>query len=293
MAEESSPKEEIKTGEDTGDKSQEKPTGESDDKSTDYSKPKERTKEEIEEEVKGMSAEEAERVRAALHKANTEARDRRLELQKYTELGVDPDTVAQWKKEREEAEIQRLEEERNFTELQERLKNSYEEKLEKERGKLSEYEQKVETYRKNMESILVDNEALRVLQEMGGDPELVLHKLKNDVQVVQNDLGDMEVQILDSNKQPKTKDDGSKFTIKDYFSELREHPSYGKAFAAPVVSGGGSKTDTTGDKGGDGPGKPPKMYKNEMSVKELQDFAAKYGHEELRKLPRKRPGRKS
>lgn len=251
--------------------------------------PVEKTKAEIEDEVKGMSPEEAERTRQALRKANEEAKTRRLELQKYSELGVDPETIAQWKQEREEADIKRLEEERNFGELQDRLKNSYEERLERERQKLTEYEEKVNGYRKSMENILVDNEAMKVLTEMGGDPELVLHKLKQDVKVVENDLGDMKVQVMDANGQPRVKDNGGEFTIKDYLTDLREHPSYGKAFTAPKVSGGGSKTDTGGV--GDKAGTPPKVYKSEMSAAEMAAYAGKWGHEALRGMPRKRPNK--
>lgn len=251
--------------------------------------PVEKTKAEIEDEVKGMSPEEAERTRQALKKANEEAKTRRLELQKYSELGVDPETIAQWKKEREEAEIQKLEEERNFSELQDRLKSSYEERLEREREKLNEYEEKVNGYRKSMENILVDNEAMKVLSDMGGDPELVLHKLKQDVKVVENDLGDMKVQIMDANGQPRVKDGGGEYTIKDYFENLREHPSYGKAFTAPKVGGGGSKTDTGASP--EGAGKPPKVYKSEMSASEMAAYAGKWGHEALRGMPRKRPNK--
>lgn len=238
-----------------------------------------------------VSPEEAERMRNALKQANKEAQTRRERLNQYEELGLDDlEKAKEILKERDDAELKRAEEERNFTEWQEKIKGRYE-------GQLNEFSEKVEKtqeaankYKSQLENYLVDNEALRVLKELDGEPQFILPHLKNEVKVVEDDKGEMSTQIIDKYGEPRFKD-GKPMTIKDRVSEMREDDVFGKAFAAPKISGSGSQSGK-----GEGAKSAPKgFYRNEMSVQEKTDYMKEYGIEALNKLPRARPnsGKKS
>lgn len=233
---------------------------------------------------------ELKRTREALKNANDEAKERRLKLKEYEELGLsDLEQARAILQEREEAELKRAEEEKNFTEWQERTRAKYEGQINDFTSKLEQTSEQASKYKQRLESYLVDNEALQVLKELDGEPTFILPHLKNEVRVSEGESGDMTVEVLDKHGDVRLGKDGKPLTIRDRLTELREDPIFGKAFNAPSRSGGGSGGDN-GGKGADDIA--PKSYRNEMTTDQKGAYISKYGIEKFNALPRSRPGGK-
>lgn len=234
-----------------------------------------------------VSPDEAKRMRDALKQANKEAQTRREKLNQYEELGLeDLERAKEILKEREESEIKRAEEEKNFTEWQEKIKGRYESQINDVASKVEQTQAAADRYKSQLENYLVDNEALRVLKELKGEPQFILPHLKNEVKVTEDESGKMSVQIVDEYGEPRLKD-GKPMTVKDRLTEMREDAVFGKAFEAPDISGSGSAADKGAQGGQDAPKKG--MYRNEMTVEEKTAYMSKYGIEKFNELPRSRP----
>jgi hypothetical protein len=231
-----------------------------------------------------MSPEEAKRTREALAKANKEAQTRREKLREYEELGVDLEAAKQLLQEKQEYELEKAKEEKNFTDYTEKLKNSYKGELERYQSQIAEKEEAVGKYKSQLEQMLVDNEALRVLSDLKCEAnELIMPHLQKEVKVVEDENGRMRTVLVDEYGDIREKD-GKPVTIEDRLKEMRDHPVFGRAFAAPKVSGSGSNVNGDAVSGN----KPPKVYKNELTESQRNEYIKKWGTEAFIANPRKR-----
>lgn len=246
----------------------------------------------IKKETEGMDAEEAARVRRVLKERNEEAKKHRLrakeledKVNQFEDLGVDPDTVKQWKEERDAAEMKRLEDERNWEEIKTKLKEDKDQSVKKERERAEQLEEQINALKKERENDLVEKEAMRVLNDLEGEPTFIMPYLSKEVTVI-DDNGKSRAVVKDEiTGDPRTKEDGSYFTIEDRLKEMREDKVFGKAFAAPKVSGSGSNPSTA-NPDGNNKGRPPKTTKAELrkNPSKLENFVKTYGMDAYNKL---------
>lgn len=230
-----------------------------------------------------MSPEEAQRVRKALETANEEAKNRRLKLKEYEELGLDDlEKAKSILKEREEAELRAAEESKNFSEWQEKIQTRHKTELEKYQQRLQEIEESANTYKTQLETVereyLVKNEAMRNMQELDAIPEFIMPYLEKEVSVTQSDNGTKQAVIVDEYGEPRLKD-GKPMNIRQRLEEMREDPIFGRAFGAPKNSGSGgnnaSGSQSTGKKS------VPKVTKKELreNPSKLEAFIAEHSME--------------
>lgn len=225
----------------------------------------------------GATEEELERTRKALAKANKEAQDRRYKLQEWDDLGVDPETVKQWKQERREAEEQKAREEGRYQELIEKARNEAREADEKANEKVASMKAQLEDY-------LVDRNLTEAISAEEGVPKLLQGIAKQSVKTVQDETtGEYTTVVIDDDGLPRKNEKGENMSIRELVQSFREDPDLQYAFKAPKTSGSGNDSQASATPPSKKPG--PKPKRGDMSQKEQRDYVAKHGYAEFKKLP--------
>lgn len=255
---------------------------ESSEKSTEKTTPTEKPEKgsgkegESKEEFK-VDPEEWDRTRRALTKANEEAKNRRLKLQEWDELGVDPETVKAWKQERDEEELRKAEEEGRYQEIIEKTRNEA-------TSKVSQAQQERDAMKAQLESYLVDKNLTEAIAAEEGIPKLLQGIAKQYVKTVQDESGAYRTVVVDDDGMPRKNDAGNDMDVRELVQSFKTDPDLAYAFKAPKVSGNGSDSQASNTPPSKKPG--PKPHRGKMSQKEQRDFVRQHGYAEFRKLPR-------
>lgn len=229
---------------------------------------------EVKDEVKaakeaGVSVEEFERTQKALAKANEEAKNRRLKLKEYEELGVDPEKIKALLDQQREQEIKQLEEEKRYDELLTRMRDESNQKVEK-------YQEENQHMKSQLERYVRDNQINEAIAKEDGIAPLLSGIVKDRTKVVEEE-GNYKTVVLDEYGQATDQ------TVSDFVKSLKDHEDYGHAFRAPRVSGSGTSSQSAGKPPSSKPG--PKKSRSKMSISERAEYRTKYGAEEYNKLP--------
>lgn len=219
--------------------------------------------------------EELERTRKALAQANEEAKNRRLKLREWEDLGIDSDTVKQWKEDRDKAELSAMEEERRYQEIIEKTRTDANVDVQKAQEQREEMKSQLESY-------LVDKNITEAIAAEEGVPRLLQGVAKQYVKTVQSESGEYSTVVVDDDGLPRKGEDGTPMTIRDLVGSFKDDPDLRYAFKAPKASG----ADLSGAENPQGKKSGPKKHRSKMSTKDQRDYVAKYGYEEFRKLPR-------
>lgn len=226
----------------------------------------------------GATEEELERTRKALAKANKEAQDRRYKLQEWDDLGVDPDTVKQWKEERRNEEIRKAEEEGRYQDIIDRTRQESQEIQEKAQAEVAKM-------KAQLESQLVDKNLTEAIAAEEGIPKLLQGIARNYVKTVQDETtGEYATKVIDEDGMPRVNDKGEEMSIRELVQSFKEDPDLSYAFKAPKTSGSGNDSQASATPPSKKPG--PKPKKSDMSQKEQREFVQKHGYQEFAKLPR-------
>lgn len=226
----------------------------------------------------GATEEELERTRKALAKANKEAQDRRYKLQEWDDLGVDPETVKQWKEERRNEEIRKAEEEGRYQDIIEKTRQESQEIQEKA-------ESQVASMKAQLENYLVDRNLTEAIAAEEGIPKLLQGIARNYVKTVQDEAsGEYHTKVIDDDGMPRVNDKGEEMSIRELVQSFKEDPDLQYAFKAPKTSGSGNDSQASATPPSKKPG--PKPKKGDMSQKEQREFVQKHGYAEFAKLPR-------
>ena len=226
-----------------------------------------------EEDVVKLTKAEYERMRQSQAKANKEAQQRRQALKQWDELGVDPNAVKELLEKQKEREMRSAEEKGEWGKIKDQLMRQHEEKL---RAK----DDEVLSMRKTLESYLVDNAAISAIAEMEGVPELLLPHVKSSIRLVE-DNGKYVTQVIDTDGSPRINADGEFMSIKDFVSEMKNHPVLGMGFKAPKTSGPGGNPNAAEGRGRKVVQSKPKA---DMSEAEKQAFIAEHGFAKYKAL---------
>lgn len=226
----------------------------------------------------GATEEELERTRKALAKANKEAQERRYKLQEWDDLGVDPETVKQWKEERRNEEIRKAEEEGRYQDIIERTRQESQEIQEKSQAQVAQMKAQLEKH-------LVDKNLTEAIAAEEGIPKLLQGIARNYVKTVHDEAsGEYHTKVVDDDGMPRVNDKGEEMSIRELVQSFKEDPELQYAFKAPKTSGSGNDSQASAQPPSKKPG--PKPKKGDMSQKEQREFVQRYGYAEFAKLPR-------
>jgi len=114
------------------------------------------------------------------------------------------------------------------------LKQSYEEKLEKERNAAN-------SIKERFKSTRVDSLINEAITKHKGVPELLKPVVSNRLRTEFDDNGDVSITVLDKNGKPYYKD-GEEAKVEDIVEELKGHDLYRRAFDGSGASGSGTRT---------------------------------------------------
>ena len=218
---------------------------------------------------------ELEKLRAAVKKNNKENQQNRLKLKEYEAFGT-PDEIAE-----------------SFTKLTslpdpEEAQKATNALLEKERAKVRAAMEKeveaarkeAEKYKQNWQKTAVDKEVTRVLADQTDTPELFMPKLREIIDYVEDDQGNLHIRIKGDDGEYEINNSGEYATIEDAVMKLREHKTYARLFKAPKpASGAGLKADGKKDVA-----IVHNVKKSSMSEAEKIAFITKHGLPEYQKL---------
>jgi len=229
------------------------------------------------EEAAAADPDELDRVRKALAKANKEAQDRRYKLNEWDELGINPDTVKEWKKEREDEEIRKAEEEGRYQDIIEKTRTNATKDVEKANLERDSMKAQLEDY-------LVDKNLTEAISAEEGIPKLLQGIAREYVKTIQDESGKYSTVVLDEEGIPRKNEGGEPMNVRELVQSFKDDPELSYAFRAPKTSGSGS--DGQGSATATGKTVVPKPKKSQMTAKDKQAFVSKHGYQELAKLPR-------
>ena len=220
---------------------------------------------------------ELEATRKALAERNKENEKRRKQVKAWEEMGVEPDTVKDLLTKKQQEEQAKLEEKGEWEKIKQKM-------VEERERALAEKDAEVQAMKKALETTLWDKGIETELLGNGADaPELVKDKVKAMTKLIEED-GVFDIAVLDESGEIRYDKNGNRMKLKDVIPELKEHPVYGRAFAAPNIAGMGTKQQ------GAGSSKPkadtaPKKPRSQMSSNEKQDYIREHGIAKYNALP--------
>ena len=222
----------------------------------------------------GVSVEEFEKVRAALHKANQEAANYRHKASEWEELGVDKDSVKSLLEQQREAEIKELEKQKKYEEILDKVRSETAEKIAKAEGRVTEMQSKLEKQLKEkaLQAALIEADAV---------PSLLQPHLDKFVTLEERE-GEFAVRVVDENGQPMLNDQGVEMGVKEFVGTFKEHPEFKYAFKAPKVTGTGANK---GSESRNSAPAAPKQKRSQMSDTDKQAYIREHGIEKYQKLP--------
>jgi hypothetical protein len=203
-------------------------------------------------------------LRNALKTANREAQTLRTKFK-----DIDPEEVTTMRTELEELRAA------GSKDAVETMKNQLKSQYEKDLTKAND---KVKKLTSSLETALIDSVAVTEIAAAKGSPKLLLPHIKGLVKLTEND-GQFTPQVLDTSGQPRKKDDGTPFTVKDLVGELRSSDEFGRAFDASETSGTGSSANAGGG------GAAGNLKRSKMTTEQKSAYVRQHGQEKYLKLP--------
>lgn len=223
---------------------------------------------------------EVEALRKAVAERNKENEKRRKQIKQWEELGIDPDNVKEMLTEKERKEQAKLEEKGEWEKIKLKM-------VEERDRLLSEKDQEVQAMRQALETTLWDKGIETELLSNGADaPELVKDKVKAMTKLIEEN-GVFEVAVLDEHGEIRYTKDGDRMKLKDVIPELKEHPIYGRAFAAPNIGGMGTKMQGAGSSKSKPESSATKKPRSDMTQAEKKAYITEHGIEKYNALPLK------
>lgn len=204
------------------------------------------------EEVNGYALENVQGLKSALGKERAMVGDlqkkvtkyekeyKDIDIDKYKEVVTKYDELLAFDPEKEADKVAKA----KYDEKIKKLQKDWESKHGDEVGTR---EQRIQTLTNQLQSLMVDANASKLLAENGAGEsiDLLMPHIKKQVRVVERE-GKIDYEIVDNEGNPRVRSDGKNMTLEDLIPEFKT--KWPNAFVAPVKSGGGtqaSKTTTT------------------------------------------------
>lgn len=199
-----------------------------------------RPQDEIDDDKVKIPKQDYAKIKKSLKQANQEAKQFREQLQRYKELGVDPDELEELLELREKLasgdnDVPKDDNRVDRKELDKQRK-SLEQKY---KAQLDELQREKADMQKRLETTLIESAAREAIIAEKGVPDLLLDRVVKAAKLVQNDRGGYNVLIVDENGEPEFNDRGEYMTIQDHVKQLKQHEVFGRAFDVAVKQGAG------------------------------------------------------
>jgi hypothetical protein len=156
-------------------------------------------------------------------------------IAQYRELG-DPESLARLKHAQQRLDDATLMEHGEVTKLLDSTKKQMNEEHTKQ---LTAAQKEAEQAKLELQSVLIDGEAGYALAAEGGIPELLMDVIRRRTKIMLED-GRHRAVVIGSDGQPRVKGNGEPFSIRELVQELRQDPTYRRAFDRPGASGSGA-----------------------------------------------------
>jgi len=128
--------------------------------------------------------------------------------------------------------------------IDERLKAQREEMSRANQKALGERDEQINAMRSNLESVMIDREAIEAISSQKGVSQLLMPLVKNQTRLVQKDDSSYSVQVVDGSGEPRYNGAGDAMSIKELVAEMKSDTNLGRAFEADTPSGTGTKPVT-------------------------------------------------
>lgn len=217
--------------------------------------------------------EEAERMRAALAKANREAKEYRLKAKEFEKAGFTPEELREIREKEERRKLQELERKQDFNKLKETLTSQFQQKE-------KEYQAQIESLRSSMEKTLIQRDVTSAIAKNEGIEPLLRPHVESRVKLMENEDGTLVARVVDSDGSPMFNAKGEYMTVEEYVATLKEDEVFGAAFRGRGQSGGGTRPAPT-----NGRKVAPTKRRSEMTDDDVRAFVDEYGWDEFHKLP--------
>ena len=216
-------------------------------------------------------------LRSALdhEKNNRKSIAEQLESAKpFLALGKTPEEIKALLDAQAAQEQNKLREAGDFEALKQQMEQNHQQQV----GTL---ESKMGNYRKQIEKMLVSDQAQQVLghADIQGNPLLLMPIIRDRVEVKEKDDGSFTLVVKNAQGQPMLNANNEPATMMDLAKELRKDSNYAAAFKGVNQSGGGAPN-------GSGPGGSPNgLSRSKMSVREKSAFIREHGQQAYNELP--------
>lgn len=193
---------------------------------------------ETEDDIVKLPRKDFDKIKKQLKTANSEAAQRRKELERFESYGLSPDEIEELaalrdkggekQQEQDDSRVDRRELEKQRKSLEQKYK-----------GEIEAKEKEIASMQQRLERTLIDSAAREAIIAEKGVPELVLGEATKSAKLFTNDRGGYDVRVVDEDGNVEFNDRGEYMTLKDRVLQLKQHETFGRAFEATVKQGGG------------------------------------------------------
>lgn len=218
-------------------------------------------------------------LKNAYERVKQESQQHRERLKQFGD--VDPQTVQQLLREREEAEQKRAAAAGEFEKLKTQL-------VERHQTELKKVQDRAKLLEDALYHALAESAAVKEIVAAKGSATLLLPHVRKHIRVIEDesatDIAErFRAVVVDAKGTPRVGDaNGTPMSIAALVAELRDNPEFAGAFMGSGSSGSGATGTTTA-----GPAGTVRTRADLKSDKEKSDFIAKHGYEAFVKLPAK------
>lgn len=194
-----------------------------------------RDQDKIENDKVSIPKSDFERIKKQLKTANTEAKERREQLERYNKLGLEPDEIEELLASRDSKSDDSNDDKIDKRELDKQrksLEQKYKSELENKQAEIDKMQVRLET-------TLIESAAREAIVAEKGVPDLILGQVTKNAKLFTNDRGGYDVRIVDDNGETEFNNQGEYMTIADQVKTLKADEVFGRAFEATVKRGAG------------------------------------------------------
>ncbi len=224
-------------------------------------KEKQQQEQQQQNEIKTFSEEYVKGIRAEAAKYRTKAKE--LE-EKLGELDrIDVEEYARLKKEKEEAERQKLEAKGEFDKLKEQIHVTHQKELGKKDIEIAARDARIAILEAELDKSTLDNAiAIELATVKSYNPKLLAMQLSSEAKIEKLEDGRRFIKLFDETGSPKVNGKGEAMTIRERIADMKQDETFAILFEG-AMQGAGSRT-------GGGTGKPVNPFKAESFNLSLQ-----------------------
>lgn len=192
-------------------------------------------------EIQGIALEDVTGLRGALESERKSVTDLKRKLKSFD--GLDPrkarDAI------RKVDEFAKIDPEK---ELEAKIKEHEAQLIERHNETLQIANKRADGYLSQLESIMIDNEALKAIQTAGGNAKLLLPHVRNQIRMKEDEQGRLTAEVFNPRTgSPRAGDNqGNPLTIPQLIDEIKADKDYAVAFAGSGQTGSGAVSGSTG-----------------------------------------------